>query len=430
MWRFVASHLRASAALGGGKVLAAAGAFTCIGVFLDLAPAGTFAVFGIAFTAAQSIAMFASSWNGATIQRESRALMRGAVPLRVEWSIIAAGGLGAVAVAELGRLLAGLFTQGPLPSPLVIGFTAAANAAHASGMGHSLARQRPGRAALAEIARGSVLLGAGALLFLGGRVPGVDTMLLTFAAAYSASGVVGLSLLGRPRIELAPGPVVSVIRYRLGYGSAVTVWNATPPALYSLERTVVTTVLGPAAGGMYAGLQDLAVRGAYALFSPLITVLHPRVMSVADERPDRSLRRYFAIAYGLAVAVSVVAGVVAGMGWPVVVAMAPAGLADAPAVVVGGIVAAGFMWQAALIAHKPIEVARRPWQMVVNMAGAVAVGGGVWLAGVLALGFAAAGLLAAAIPLVYGAVCLGRKVEARPRPGTIRTESENTLEHP
>ena len=171
-----------------------------------------------------------------------------------------------------------------------------------------------------------------------------------------------------------------VLKSLFGFGWGLSLWFATMSAMPLTDRFLIERMHSVAATGQYAALYDLVTRSFSLLAFPVTLAAHPRIMrhwTAGRQAHARTTWKWaMAAQVGVFVAVLVVAVIVGG---PLVRIVLPKSRDVSSALI--PLLFAGFAWQFALLAHKPLEVASRtPWMVVAAAAAlAVSVGGNIWL---------------------------------------------------
>lgn len=133
------------------------------------------------------------------------------------------------------------------------------------------------------------------------------------------------------------------------------------PGIQVMDRFIVEQRVGAEAANDYAASYDLIFRGVAALAFPMIAALHPLVMEAANRSAHGDVRKLVLAGMkylvGALVLAEVAAFLVSRYG-----ARFDSGLANFA--VLANLAIAGVAWQAALIVHKPYELARRTGLMV------------------------------------------------------------------
>jgi len=147
----------------------------------------------------------------------------------------------------------------------------------------------------------------------------------------------------------------------LRFGFPVAVWLTLSSVIQVMDRFIVEQRVGAEAANDYAASYDLIFRGVAALAFPMIAALHPLVMEAANRSAHGDVRKLVLAGMkylvGALVLAEVAAFLVSRYG-----ARFDSGLANFA--VLANLAIAGVAWQAALIVHKPYELARRTGLMV------------------------------------------------------------------
>jgi MatE len=161
------------------------------------------------------------------------------------------------------------------------------------------------------------------------------------------------------------------------YGWAVGAWLMLCQALPVVGRSAIQRYSGYAQAGIYASLYEIAVRSLSLFASPVMQAAHPRIMrswNAGDYgAARRTIRQSILIqtlmflpleAAGLIFARPIIR-LILGTGDP---AGNPAAGSLFPVLMLGG-----FLWQIALLVHKPLEIMRRTKTMLCGMVGVVLI---------------------------------------------------------
>ncbi|MGH9495046.1 MAG: lipopolysaccharide biosynthesis protein [Candidatus Sulfotelmatobacter sp.] len=157
------------------------------------------------------------------------------------------------------------------------------------------------------------------------------------------------------------------------FGWAVGLWLLLSQLLPVIDRWAIQKFAGFSSAGVYASLYDVAIRSFSFMVFPLTQAAHPRIMRSWNE--GRFVESYTIIRHSIAsqsvIFVGALAAVVA-FARPVTRLILgfddPAAARMLPVLVVGG-----FLWQLALLLHKPLEIAQRTTAMLAGLAGVVAL---------------------------------------------------------
>jgi O-antigen/teichoic acid export membrane protein len=315
------------------------------------------------------------------------------------------GWVAPVCVAATGAVTGALAALlGALTGPQVwAGVAMGASAAAAQLVATVLQRDDRGwRFAASETARVLVTLAVTLLL---GRAVAASAALLLGAAAGNAvvlGFVPARAWSGRTRPD--------ALAEWWHYGWPLSAWLSLAPLVLYTDRLALQLFATAGLVGSFAALSDLVVRGLAVLGGPLVTSGSIWAMreynAGAEGHVLGEMRRLTALALVAAVVVAVAVWLVRG---PLSDAL---GLGAVPAVCFPLLALGGGLWQAAMFAHKPLELARRTRTMLLLLLLAVAVEAGLCL--VLVPGQGAAGAATALVAgvatyVVASALATGRR---------------------
>lgn len=200
------------------------------------------------------------------------------------------------------------------------------------------------------------------------------------------------------------------IRQLWHFGWAVGLWLLLSQALPVIDRWTIQKFASYASAGTYASLYEVAVRSLSFLVFPLTQAAHPRIMRAWNEgrfAESHRIIRYSVLAQ-LIIFVTVLGGVlfvanritrlVLGFDDPLATRMLPV------------LLVGGFLWQLALLLHKPLEIAQRTGAMLGAMAGVVVLNIAACFQFIPRFGFQAASyilVLSASLYIVF-TLCLSR----------------------
>lgn len=154
------------------------------------------------------------------------------------------------------------------------------------------------------------------------------------------------------------------------FGAPLSLWLGLSMVFPVIDRLVIAQSFDTAEVGRYASLYDLIIRGLALAFTPVVMAAHPRIMQLADSGDDLGWRRFLRLALLVQTALFV----------PLLLLMALAAEAALPLLLGAGqyspgqaglvwpLAIAGFLWQCALLVHKPLEVRRRTLPMLIGIA--------------------------------------------------------------
>lgn len=200
------------------------------------------------------------------------------------------------------------------------------------------------------------------------------------------------------------------IRQLWHFGWAVGLWLLLSQALPVIDRWTIQKFASYTAAGVYASLYEVAVRSFSFLVFPLTQAAHPRIMRAWNEgrfAESHRIIRYSVLAQ-LIIFVTVLGGVlfaarrittlVLGFDDPLATRMLPM------------LLAGGFLWQLALLLHKPLEIQQRTGAMLVAMAAVVVLNIAACFQFIPRFGFQAASYILVLSACLYTAftLCMSR----------------------
>jgi len=151
------------------------------------------------------------------------------------------------------------------------------------------------------------------------------------------------------------------------FGWAVGLWLMLCQALPVVGRSAIQRYAGYAQAGIYASLYELAVRSFSLFASPVLQAAHPRIMRYWNLGDFSAARRTIGHAIRMQVLMFIpveIAGILfsvpltklaLGPGHPVSASLLPL------------LMLGGFLWQIALLVHKPLEIMQRTKTMLYGM---------------------------------------------------------------
>jgi O-antigen/teichoic acid export membrane protein len=165
------------------------------------------------------------------------------------------------------------------------------------------------------------------------------------------------------------------------FGWAVGTWLMLCQALPIVGRSAIQKYLGYAHAGVYASLYELAVRSCSRFSMPVTQAAHPRIMQEWNAGNHAAVRRLIAQAIGMQILMFLP---VETIGIVFAVPLTRLALGKEPPVVgslLPWLMLGGFLWQIALLVHKPLEIMRRTRTMLGGMLGVVLIecAGNYWL---------------------------------------------------
>ena len=258
------------------------------------------------------------------------------------------------------------------------------------------------------------------LLFLTGR-KSYELLLLGLGLGYAAP----LLLVRRFSQQSTSGdtgpshvPASAVLAQLWHFGWAMGAWLMLSQALPVVGRSTVQHYAGYAQAGIYASLYELAVR-CFSLFaSPVMQAAHPRIMrhwNKGDYAAARLIiRRSIQMQALMFLPVEIVGIAFARPLTQLILGprvVAPRSLL--PLLMLGG-----FLWQIAVLAHKPLEIMQRTKVMLCGMIAIVALefAGNVILIPVFGMIAAASVFLVGAVAYIAFAALLSNLSAAQTKP--------------
>jgi O-antigen/teichoic acid export membrane protein len=165
----------------------------------------------------------------------------------------------------------------------------------------------------------------------------------------------------------------STIRQLWLFGWAVGLWLLLSQGLPVIDRWTIQRVAGFNSAGIYASLYEIAIRSFSFLVFPLTQAAHPRIMRAWNEGKFAESYRIirYSMLYQLVIFGTVLGGVSLFSHWITRFILGfddPTAARMLPVLLVGG-----FLWQLALMLHKPLEIAQRTGAMLIAMAAVVAL---------------------------------------------------------
>ena len=200
------------------------------------------------------------------------------------------------------------------------------------------------------------------------------------------------------------------IRQLWHFGWAVGLWLLLVQVLPVIDRWTIQRFASFSSAGVYASLYEIAIRSFSFLVFPLTQAAHPRIMRswnegqfAASYRIIRySILSQFAIVAAVVVAVSIFAHritrLILGFDDPIAARMLPV------------LLVGGFLWQLALLLHKPLEIEQRTGTMLAAMAAVVALNIGACFFFIPRFGYEAASyiLVCSACSYIAFTLCVTR----------------------
>lgn len=155
------------------------------------------------------------------------------------------------------------------------------------------------------------------------------------------------------------------------FGWAVGLWLLLSQVLPVIDRSAIQRFAGYTNAGVYASLYEIAVRSFSFLAFPLTQAAHPRIMRAWNE--GRFAASYRIIRYSVLFQLTIFVAVFGGafVLAPRIIRLIlgfndPTAAHLLPVLLLGG-----FLWQLALLLHKPLEISQRTVVMLAAMAAAL-----------------------------------------------------------
>jgi O-antigen/teichoic acid export membrane protein len=211
---------------------------------------------------------------------------------------------------------------------------------------------------------------------------------------------------GRRAIAILRHPVLDrqergFLRNLWSYGWPVALWLFSQQCLVVSDRYFIQRFWGYSAAGVYASMYDVIVRSFSLLFAPITLAVHSVLMHHWNTGSRDLTRRILSQAIKLESLffLPVLVALFFGANWTSRMVLGHA-VPEAASIVVP-LAIGGFLWQLALLAHKPLEILCQTKRMLVGglVALAINVGGNYLL--VPRFGFRAAAYLSVASSLAY-----------------------------
>ncbi len=160
----------------------------------------------------------------------------------------------------------------------------------------------------------------------------------------------------------------AMVRQLWRFGWAVGLWLLFSQLLPMIDRWTIQRFAGFTSAGVYSSLYEISVRSFSFLVFPLAQAAHPRIMRSWNE--GEFAASYRIIRYSIVAQLIIFAVVMGGVFLlaPRIVRIIlgfndPVAARMLPVLVVGG-----FLWQLALLLHKPLEISQRTTVMLAAIA--------------------------------------------------------------
>ena len=218
------------------------------------------------------------------------------------------------------------------------------------------------------------------------------------ARAFDGSGRRAIMIFHRPLLDEQER---GYLRSLWSYGWPVALWLFSQQSLVVSDRYFIQRFWGYSAAGVYASMYDVIVRSFSLLFAPITLAVHSVLMHHWNTGSRHLTRRIIsqAIKFESFLFLPVAALLFLGAGWASRLVLGR-GNPEAASIVLP-LAIGGFLWQLALLAHKPLEILCQTKRMLAGglVALAVNVVGNYFL--VPRFGYRAAAYLSVASSLIY-----------------------------
>ena len=218
------------------------------------------------------------------------------------------------------------------------------------------------------------------------------------ARAFDGSGRRAIMIFHRPLLDEQER---GYLRSLWSYGWPVALWLFSQQSLVVSDRYFIQRFWGYSAAGVYASMYDVVVRSFSLLFVPITLAVLTALMHNWNTGSRHLTRRIIsqAIKFESFLFLPVAALLFLGAGWASRLVLGH-GNPDAASIVLP-LAIGGFLWQLALLAHKPLEILCQTKRMLAGglVALAVNVVGNYFL--VPRFGYRAAAYLSVASSLIY-----------------------------
>lgn len=337
-------------------------------LFIRLTGQEAYGRYGLAWSAVNSAAAFFTGWIGQALLRYYQECVhqggaRAALRRGIGLSIV--GGAGTIVVIN-----------GLLPAPEAFGWSAVA-AIILAFCGLSLfqirmsslqAQLQPRR--VLHMSTVQALLGLGLPLLSLVLVDRTHTsLLLGLGAAYVSSVVLAGRGAWIGKEGGAEGARVEPVDERLllrfwSYGWPLSFWFVCVSLLPVADRYFIQRYYDFAAVGGYAGMYDVIVRSFSLLLFPIAMAAHPRIMNLWNEGHRDEARTLLRWAILVQISIFAVVAVIVWSFSSTLFALALPELDSSWHRLLLPLLGGGFLWQLALLAHKPLELAHRTGAML------------------------------------------------------------------
>jgi O-antigen/teichoic acid export membrane protein len=408
--------LRDSVAYGLSKAVPGLLGFLTVVVFIRAMGQEEYGKYSLAFTVVAMTSAFFTGWLNQSLLRYY-SQVRGAPTVRrdVLLALVLSTGIGVVMLALV--YLLGIFDRDAytLFGFMTLLFAFAASSFYQLRVAIFQAQIQPRKIVVLGAIQATIALCLPVLLFV--MVKRTYAIALIGLAISYASPLYGQifrlrNRAAQTRLGVESGPLdFSLVRKLFRYGWALSFWFAAVAMLQVCDRYFIQRFFGFAETGIYSGVYDLIFRGYSLVFIPITFAVHPRMMRLwnAGARAQTwSLWRWaIAVQVGIFACLMVLLFTLPDVARMIFVQI----VGDHTSSLVLPLTAGGFLWQFALLAHKPLEIAGRTWLMLVAAIAALSVNVAVNVSllpvhGMIVTAYAtvATGLLYVSLVLIFGAI--------------------------
>lgn len=395
----------------GGKVIPGVTGLLSVTIFIRLIGVAEFGRLAVLLPILMAIGSACSGWLAQGILRfhpggsnsESRTFHR-AVTRGSLYSLFAAGFLVTGLLLFLHYEIASVVISLAFCSTLV---------AYSILLSKLQAEFRPGLVLRQEAIRSIAALALPVILILISGSRKFEWIILGQSVAYG----IALVLVPRRRSSKIEGGefaqnefIVSSNRASIGqlwmFGWAVGAWLLLSQLLPVIDRSVIQRFTGYASAGTYASLYEICVRSLSFLLFPLTQAAHPRIMRMWNA--DEFSGAYRIIRQSILGQCIIFAGIFSVVSFKASwITTHILGFADDSAArTLPVLVLGGFLWQLALLLHKPMEIAKQTVTMLTGISLALAINLICCFVFIPRFGYSAAAYILVFSGLCYGAFTL------------------------
>lgn len=202
-------------------------------------------------------------------------------------------------------------------------------------------------------------------------------------------------------IQVNSSSTAAMVHQLWRFGWAIGLWLLLSQLLPVIDRWTIQKFAGFTSAGVYSSLYEISVRSFSFLVFPLAQAAHPRIMRSWNE--GEFAASYRIIRYSIVAQLIIFAVVMGGVSVlaPRIIRLIlgvndPLAAHMLPVLVVGG-----FLWQLALLLHKPLEISQRTAAMLAAIAIVVVLNTIACLLFIPRYGYEAAGYIMASSAIIY-----------------------------